>query len=242
MNIISQAITTPGSLSKEEMADQIVSIITNGGNLAMFAIGAFIGFMGLLLSTYITVTKYNLIAESMAGKKMSIFGQAKANAWPYTAYVIVMCILMGVIFVPGALAIVLGPTIAKLFGLLLLFLGALALIIIAFTFQFAIWELLIARKGPVESIKASFALVRSNLKKVFVFDLAYWAGAIGLSLIFSALQALVQFVGSLFMMLSPIAGILVYVGAYAIVLVIESAITGATLLVFSYMFWKKVRG
>jgi uncharacterized membrane protein len=130
----------------------------------------------------------------------------------------------------------------SMFALLLLLLGILVMVILAFFFQFAIWELLISRKGPIESLKASYQTVKKNMKKTLVFDLACLAGGIGLSFVYSALQALVQLIGSLFMMISPIVGLILFIGLYCIVIIIETALSAATLRVFTYMFWRKISG
>lgn len=240
--LISTAITQPASLTDEILANRLAEIFTDWTNMALFSVGALLLLLGTLVSMYISSTIHNQVADSMAGKNTPIINQAKENALPYTGYMLVMVVLLGIVFLPSVLVLFLAPGGTKLLALPLFALAGLLILAISFFFQFAAWELLVARKGPVESLKQSYALVRNNLKNVFIFDLAYFAGMIFLGFIYGALGAAVQLVSSIFMILAPFIGIAVYVGLYSIIVLIEAAVTAATLMVLTYVFWKKTKG
>lgn len=213
-------------------------------NIILLVIAGIVTIIAWLFSGAISTVAYNAVDELAKQKTVNILSQARQNVVPMIQGYLFMFAL---IFAPMILVIlsVLVPNDAirimvPILAFALIFFIAF---ISAFLFQFAFWELFVSRKGIIESIKSSYALITSgNILKTLLFDILLIPLLLAIVFFFIILQYLVQFILYVFMILHPIVGVGIYVVLYLIISILQSVIVNMLFLSFTYIFWKKLQG
>jgi len=212
-----------------------------GLNIPLLVFSAIVFTVALLLSVAISSAQYNAVDKRAKNGAVAIIPQSRQNFMPVIAYYIIITILMAVAFLPAALLFISGNVVMMLGAFALLLLAFLVLIVAGFLLQFGLWELVINRRGPFESMKRSCALVtRGNIIKILLFDICFFVASFGFGLIFSVLNFIVQIIASLFELLNAELGLAASLIASLLVSAVEGAVIGAVLLPFAYLFWKKL--
>ncbi len=205
-----------------------------------------LGFLILIISNLVTGAigslVYNIVDNRAKNKKTPFMEQFKKNFVPMVLYNLIVWTFIIVTLLPllGMLAggtIALAITCAYPIILLVLYL------VISFFVQFALYEIIIERKGVIDGIKASFSIVKKNLLVVFAFNIAYTITVViiglpvyGVYFAFDIAGTILEGVleGSLLGIV--ISNILSSIGGLILQIVILTAF-----IPLIYFFWKKIR-
>ena len=115
--------------------------------------------------------------------------------------------------------------------------------------QFAVFELIIGRRGAIESYLRSFRMVRRNLLETFIFSVLLWIVESVVSIvcqtILLVLIVITVILGILMVMTAPILfGVLVAIGV--VIFIIWRILFGSSLvtamLPAQYAFWNRIKG
>ncbi|MBI2080003.1 hypothetical protein HYT84_04505 [Candidatus Micrarchaeota archaeon] len=211
----------------------------------------------LIFSEAISSVTYNLIDNSYNKKETSIFSQAVSNIFPILKYGILMFFLFAGIFVPFFVLIFgietgngssLYSKTSLLSTLTQVFFN-MVILVISFFLQFAIFELLILRKGVFESVKKSLSLVKNNFLESLVF--AIIEGVISmiisiplilimLVLVFGGVIAGIALLAATPVLLIP----LIVIGSIILLILVLlfTALEQAIIIPMHYIFWRKLIG
>jgi|GEM_PF-3729537 len=199
-------------------------------------------FIVVVLGTALSGVFYSIVHEKLAGKRISIIGKTKELAAPMARYVVVMALLYGVpLLALLGLVLLAGGSMA---GGILMLIGIVAILplmlLFSFIFQFSILEITLNRKGAVESLKRSLALVKKNLLVTFGFDVAVIMVVFGISAAFSVVTNIVSFfaVGAVFFL--PLMILLII--AAVLLIFAQSVVTMMVMAPAQYYFWKSIGG
>lgn len=187
-------------------------------NYVTLGIGIPLLIIGLLVSMVLGSVPYKILHERTKGKRISIIAEAKKIAIPVIKYQIIILAITMVILLPAIISVASG---AAQSAICLIGLSYIGLIVIIFFIQFAIYELLINKKGAIESIKSSFSLVKKNIGAVFVYDIVL------------AIIIIVIYIFFLILNIIPILGIFLS-------LFIEPIILSIIMIPAAYFFWKRL--
>ncbi len=243
-----------------EMAgiEQIVGILLL---LLAFAI------IAVIVMAFITSAVNSVVYNIMDGwgKKTPIIANFRENFKPVFFYMLALFAINLIAFIPIIIltaAFVLGGVMAEqaevayVFGQLMVnMLSRLYQFVVgtilAFILQFAMFELIIARTGVINSIKKSYSIVKKTLAPTIVFDILAWLVELVISM--AVLLALI-IIGLLLVALG--AGIYLALGSSATVLwilialgilvliflgIVMTAVELTATLPMKYFYWKEVR-
>jgi hypothetical protein len=143
---------------------------------ALIAVAIFLAVILMITARLIRLASYKVIDEEHGAKRrVDILGTAREKAVPAIIYFILRFAIYAVVLIPLGL---LGTGIAIATGSAgiispLLQLGIwLVSIVVGFFLQFALFELVLAGKGPLECMKSSYGLVKRNFWETVVFYIA----------------------------------------------------------------------
>lgn len=235
-------------------------------SLAMAAITvgviAAIGLAGGFFAAVANSIGYNVVDSAYSKTHMRYVRTFRGNMFPMLKYLLMSILINSVAFLPflalfigiayltyeqlGTTASVLLINMAEL--ILRVVLAVLGAILYLFL-QFAIFELLIGRRGVVESFRESIGIMRGYPLETMIFSFALWAVITGISIpfmiVFLLLFVLAAGAG---IGISSIAGALAFwplliVGGlfFLGLLLVFSVITNAVLYAAQYVYWKQVR-
>lgn len=216
----------------------------SGMNIAgmLIIIGIFI-VSGLLGSVATTVT-YNVVDNVSAGKKTSILKHFKENMFPIIKLSIITWAVTVVLFLPFLLPLLLGALAACLsciFGLL-----SIVLLVLFFLFiQFSAIEIVVRKKGVIDSIKYSVSLVRKNFFAVILLDILLFligllasVGDYVVRVVLQIIPATLSLIGLWGMVIGYAIAIVLGILFYA---VLSAAVSTLATPIF-YKFWRKISG
>lgn len=236
------------------------------GSLANIAILVAVAIILVLLSVFVSEAIQSVIYNIMDrwGKKTPIMEYFKKNFRPMVFYILAMFLINIVLFIPVILLMLL------LFGGIVAMGSETSLIVarlmsdfmvriyqlvvgtaVAFVFQFALFELIVTRKGVIESLKKSYSIVKNTFLPTVVFDIAAWAVEMIVSLVMViAILVIGVILGLIVFAMVTSAGmseavIFPLIAVVILVLVILAILTSAAQLTatlpMKYFYWKKVR-
>lgn len=170
----------------------------------------------------------------------SIIGKTIEKFVPATKYSILMYFIVLLAFGIPALALLI-PTVGifAFFGLFIIMF--LILIVVFFLIQFSFWELILNRRGLIESLKISFALVKKNIIAVIVFDIVLFLVGTAVGSIFYAISYVLQFMVTPLSIFVPSLGIIASLVVSSIVGLLQGTVINVLVLPFTYKFWKSLR-
>jgi len=222
--------------------------------------GAIVLLLAVLAASCIFLASYRIVDDRATERKgVSILGVAKEMAVPYTLYALMVVLLFALALLPfAALGVLIGMATKFTFLTVMCieFGLVLASIVMGFFLQFAIFEVVVARKEPLESIKASISLARKNFFEsiIFYIVLTVVKSIVGLPF---ALVLVVLIFGFMFLstgstiltLVAPALGAGVSLVAIAIfflilllVFVVYFAALYTAMFSLQYKYWKRVRG
>lgn len=220
------------------------------GNPYIWAVAA-LAVLVILIVSAVAITldsvRYNAVHERARGKGVSIVPHAKANAVPIILFNLLRAVISLAVILPGVIVLFIVPylnnsNIVFFLAMALLLLAILALIAFIFFIQFGWWELIIGKKGPVEAMKGSFALIRNgNILKTLAFDFCVILIVLALGFVTIVFNFALQLVLGVLLSV-PIAGFIIYITACMLVSLVEGALTGALFIPLTYLFWNKLKG
>ncbi|MFH1784947.1 MAG: hypothetical protein ABH842_00815 [Candidatus Micrarchaeota archaeon] len=158
-----------------------------GSALIITIFAVIILFVALFFSGVVNSVSYNFIDKKCKNEELDIIAQIRVNIVPFFLYVIANILITLVILGPFYviyLIISLGTNFSgspmlilagSLIELVLRVIISIVAAILHLFIQFAIFEVIIARKGIVESFKRSIDIVKNNLLETFLFSLLLWA-------------------------------------------------------------------
>jgi len=196
-----------------------------------------------LIEVAISSVSYNVVENRSANKPTAILAQLRKNFFPVIGLSFITWLLMLVVGVPLLIMVSVsaigGPLVCLTVPLAILVFIALVIVL-----QFSTMELILGGKGVVDSMKASFSLVRANLASVIVLDivlavilLAVYAG----NEVMTWILEIVPYTLSFFGLPGMLLGTAIY---YLLLFVVSVFFTTAGELVtlpVRYHFWKGIR-
>ncbi len=226
---------------------------------AIFAFAIFI--LGAVLSSTIGSVNYNFVDARLERKPdPRIVPQTGINLWPMIKYLTISLLIRIILLIPIiliTLVFVLGPSSIStnpassslLFTFLDLFIRLFWTIISALLYlftQFAIYEVLLTRRGVIDSFVRGYKLVRKNLPECIIFSLVMWAVEVGISAVFVlpillfGILSILLFIAALqsqaFLFIFVIPAILITLTLFFL----EVGLMVFTLITSQNIFWKKL--
>ncbi len=227
-----------------DVGEALMGVATpeSGTMLVVFLLIAILIYVVFLfLSNAVASVSYNVIENRASGKGTSIIAHAKENLMPVVRYTIVFWAVLLVVALPILLSLLLGG-IGAVVGMC--FFSALALMIYVlfpFFIQFGMFELILGKKGAIDSMKSSSRLVKANILPVILLDIILvviiFAVGAGLSLFSSILEFIIaafSLAGTGGMLL----GFAIYVVLYMAVSILISTASATIIFPLVYYFWK----
>lgn len=224
----------------------------------LLAIGILVAIIMVVIARLFRLASYKVVDEEHGAKqKVDIIGVAKQKAVPAIIYSVIVFASYAIVIIPFGLA-GFGLTALTAINVVSPFIqfGAwLVSIVLGFFLQFAMFKLVLADKGAVESIKASLGLVKRNFWETVVFYiiLAVLGGFVLLPfmilLVIATFAAMIIFLvggvtaavvgGAQVLLLVGIALALLFIIPFSLVL---NATNDTVLLPLSYRYWRTIRG
>ncbi len=224
----------------------------------LLALSILVAIILVVIARLFRLASYKVVDEEHGAKlKVDIIGVAKQKAVPAIIYSVIVYATYAVVLIPFGLA-GLGLTAVTAINVIspLIQVGAwLVSLVLGFFLQFVLFELVLADKGAVESIKASLGLVKRNFWEtaVFYIILAVLGGFVFLP--FMILLVIATFAAVIIGVLGGItaaavggAQVLVGGGIALVVLflilfsLVYNAVNETVLLPLGYRYWKTIRG
>jgi hypothetical protein len=198
---------------------------------------AFIVFI-VFVSFAIGSIKFNVIDDKANNRETNIVEKLRENFVPVVLYMLLTSIIYLVLLSPLILAFIFGGGLRNLAALcLFLILIILAVLLFVFFAQFSFYELVINRRGVIESFKQSFSLVKSNIITVFVFDII---DIIISSLVVLPFSLIGEIVGVVLFSVPSLSSLLLHFIFSVIYYTIVSIVTTFILQPLFYFFWKNI--
>lgn len=151
-----------GSVLSASFVASLQSDIFAGMNTILLVAMAVVFIIAIALSTAVNSVKYNAVDERAKGKRVSILAQVGQNIVPVILYSILLWLIVLIVALPPILLFISDTSALAGAGIALALLSLLASIVIRFFIQFGWWELIVNRKGPLESLKRSYGLIVSG--------------------------------------------------------------------------------
>jgi hypothetical protein len=199
-------------------------------------------FILFWIQTVFMYTAIPITAEQFKKKYSGIWKTAARIKFPVLGHML-LYILFIVLFSIPMIAILLlsGSSGAGIGFILTYFLLFALLMLFAFFSQFWLWELLISKKGVVESLRRSFTIVVDNFFGVLVFSIVLigvWSGYYAITTIFTyaSMFAIIPFANfmDLWVMIPWILGL-------TVVSTVLLSFAQVFMLPYTYSFWEKIR-
>jgi hypothetical protein len=219
--------------------------------LGLLIIWAFIAFFLLdWITESISFAAYLITKEQFLGKYSGIIPIFQKIKYPVLGFLLLnLAIMVVALGIPALILFLLKESSSIfLFGIFLLIIYLLIFMILyRFFAQFWAWELLVAEKGVIDSLKSSINIVKNNIIGVFVFDILLFVASLVISVPFIILYVIgeIGFRLGAFVAISDLAvfiGIMsIYIFFRAGLALIQSAITETFILPYTYSFWRKIR-
>ena len=197
---------------------------------------------GLVVITgAISATSFLVVRESTAGKRVGIIEKSRELLVPVGKYMLLLS-AVGVL----VLAVILLPLVAQdawvsvLLMLTLMAVMVIALVLLFFFIQFAMLEIVIGKKGVIDSLRLSTGKVRNNIIMVFLYDIILFVISIAIGIPFSLV---IQFVVVPMMIASAlnIGFLMVAILLYLALLFIMSVGLQVIVIPITYFFWKRLK-
>lgn len=215
-------------------------------NIVVLVFGVAIFLITLVITSALTGVFYNVVHEKLAGKKIRIIEKTRELTAPMGRYAIVMLLVYGVPLLGMPLAIVVfgSSFTSSMAGVIFL---AVALVVIApiyfilaFFLQFAVLEIVLNRRGVIDSLKQSYALVRKNLLVTFGFDVVFVLVIFAIAAAFRVISSILGFFAALSIIFFPLLILLIL--AMVVLILIQSVVTSLITIPAQYYFWKSIGG
>jgi hypothetical protein len=232
----------------------VFSIFNLSGMISYPIILAYVSIVIFLFLWFMQASSkisYVIVDEKHKGQYSGIWPILMRIAFPMFKYFVFNLLLFVIaILIPAIMLYVFrNNEIAFLLVLFLTFfyLFILAIFYLFFT-QFWLWELLIEKKGVIQSLKDSFSLACRNAVGLIIFDLF-------LLIVFGMMWVIFYFINTFFslifyipMFLSMLVNIWIYFGMLLVMMVflmiiriIEFSITDIIILPIIYSYWKAIK-
>ena len=216
----------------------------SGALIAAIVISVMILVLSSIASAVIGSVAYNIVENRVKGKGTMIIDQAQKNMSRVAIYTLIIWVVIIVLGAPIALTLT-AEGMTALLGICIL--GALAfLIYLLFSFfvQFSMFELVLEERSPVDSMTSSASLIRGNILKVLLLDIILIAVGIGVSVVTTIADQILQIIPSMLglggteaMLLGYAVYFVLYLGVSVVVATIGMALT----LPIAYHFWRGIR-
>lgn len=228
--------------------------------LALLAISVIVAIILVVIARLFTLASYKVVEEQHGAKqKVDIIGVAKQKAVPAIIYGIAMLAIYAVVLIPFGL-VGLGVTI--LTGIMIVGpfvqLGMMIMSLLVGVFlQFALFELVLEGKGPLESMRASFGLAKRNFWETVIFyivkSVVTWAVSIPFIIILVVLILVATFLGvggsiALAAMSPGLTPVVIVIALILLALVFipyalaYSSANETAVLSLTYRYWRTIRG
>lgn len=237
-------------------------------NLAGTAIGIIIGIIliiiiflvGGILTFAASAVRYNAVEAAISGKELGFLENFKQNIGPVTKYALIYSIINAIFIGPIIILFLLLllslfsatteysqlKSVGRIFGEVFQVVIMLVAAVIDLFFQFAIFDIIIAKNKTIGSFKQSFRIVRKNLFETILFSIVLWLietavwapfSIILLILIFFGVAALIP--GLLLGPLGMIILIPVVLIIFALAFVFNS-LAKTAVIPAQYLYWKRI--
>ncbi|MFN7991339.1 MAG: hypothetical protein U0R44_04240 [Candidatus Micrarchaeia archaeon] len=222
--------------------------------IASVLAGAVILIAGLAGAGIVNSVNYNFV-ESVVNKRKMIFPDTvRGNALPFIKYVLFTMLLSLVIMGPIAavfIFVILSAYGSDQSGLTVTFVQLIFRLVITIVgaiyglfAQFAIFEVLLSRRGVIDGFRQSLGIVRKNFYETVIFSVILWAVESAIAIPVIVLLVLLVFGGLLGGVALGSSSFLLWIaiGITALVLiVILSAVNLVVGITTKYRFWMRVK-
>ncbi len=210
--------------------------------------GAAILLAGIFLASIVGSVNYNFI-DALCGKRRIDFSASmRGNAIPmlgYDAVSLLIYLAVSAPFIALIAMLALSRGLAGLNGLIAEFLIRIGLTavsaVVSFLIQFTIFELLVSRKGLLESFGLSLRIVRRRPLETIAYSIIVWALESVIAIPFSIALVLLVFAAILAAPafgIEAVAAIAILAAALVMVMV---ALTNAVSITARYKYWTRAR-
>ncbi|MFH1520962.1 MAG: hypothetical protein ABID61_04920 [Candidatus Micrarchaeota archaeon] len=179
-------------------------------------------------------------------RKTTLISDVISLLVPVGGYAIAAFLLQVVVFIiPAAIMIIVVLAGIDVWIVIIIMLIILAItfaiwVVIRFLIQFGMLELVINKKGVIESIKASMTLAKENWKMILIFDVAMFIVLIVIGVVSEAVMYILQMFFYISVMIPPL--IVIVLLLFVLISLIQSVLTGLIVIPIQYIFWKSVNG
>lgn len=223
------------------------------GNIIVGVWFALVVLVMLYFAIVVGSPAYHLVQEEYRNKKISIIDTAKSNAFPLLKYGISYILLNLVLLLPflillGGIIYATGIDISSfstdetLQGIasstLNLFI-ILPLLILGFFIQLGFFELLLNRKGAIESLKDSISLVRGNFFETVLFSVLVTA-LVQVAMLPILILFLILIFGAIFALVFPPAGMCCLILVIIPMILVTEVINLMVSLPITYLYWCRI--
>ena len=188
--LVSAALILMGGAVEGATGMETLSLLT--GNIAFVALAVLLVVASWLVASVLGSVVFNVVDNRANGKKTEIVKRFKTNFIPVTGYIALVIVISIIICLPIVLGYLFtsGASVLSILGGMCLFgfVSVVFYLLFAFLIQFSMLELVIERRGVVESLKSSYALVKKNIVTVLLFDIVYIIIAFGIGSITSVIE------------------------------------------------------
>ncbi len=216
--------------------------------LAAIAIGAALAVVGLYLASVVGSVNYNFIDARSGKRRIDFSGSMGDNAVPMLWFDIANSLIFVVIAAPFMVLIFMLVASSGAGGLqtavaeFLIRIGLTAVsAVVSFVIQFTIFELVVARKGILESFGRSLRIVRRYPLESVAFSVVIWAVESVIAIPFTIIFVALAF-GALFALPSFGYTALIVAGiACAALVAVMAALTNTVSITARYKYWMRAR-
>ena len=217
--------------------------------------------IAIFLSAVAASVGYNVVDSVSKRREFSFKSNFKKNMWPLLRYSLLIIGIYLLIFIPltavsiilvGGAYVVIPPPINVLIGMLSqmfsrIIISVVGAIVYLFL-QFAIFELIVGRRGAVDSIKKSIKMVKKRPLETIIFSFALWAVNVAISiplfviLMFLFLIGVAVAIGVLAMDAS-LLWLLIALAIVPLILImfVFSVIMTSVMYSAQYTFWNRIK-
>lgn len=224
------------------MASTLTQNLLGPGSVFLIILSIVLVLIFYLISAAITSVVYNVIDKRANKQETSVISQAKDNFIPVLLYGLANLFIIAVPLILAFIVMIISPPIGLLIGMLFVF----GIAVFEFLTQFGKYELLINRRGVVDSFKASIDTVRPKVIETLILNVAVVIVLLMVFLLFQVIAYICENIinvllgNSMAKVLVPLVLVpLVFVFLFLVV-IISPLVTQLIIYPIVYSAWKQL--
>ncbi len=214
---------------------------------AALALALVLALAGVFLGSVVSSVNYNFIDARSGKRRLDFSATIRANILPMLGYDLANALIFLVISAPFfAIFLVLAPGglqgVNGLAAEILFRVGLTAVsAVVSLFIQFTIFELLVSRKGLLESFGRSLRIARTKPLETIAFSVIIWALESVIAIPFSIALVLLVFGAILAVPKFGLGALAVILVIAAAIVVVLAALTNSVSVTAKYKYWSRAR-